>query len=99
MHICVSVYVYTYVCVCMFICICVCVLDCKIIRITIQEPFSAGSTKGVWLSDLEPECNECNSRFFVKPEQSKTVCVCVCMCVTVCMSVTVCVCVSLYVCV
>ncbi|KAL5509705.1 hypothetical protein EMCRGX_G005121 [Ephydatia muelleri] len=52
------------------------------------------NTQGVWLSDLELECNECNSEklSFVKPEQSKTVCHCVYV------SVTVHVCVCVYVC-
>ena len=60
------------------------------------------NTQGVWLSDLEPECNECNNEklsFCEARTEQDSVYACMCLSLCACMFVFVCVCVRVCVCV
>ena len=101
MPICISACVYVYTYVLMFVCVHVYMYLCMCVRLQNNMDNNSGAlfcwqnTQGVWLCDLELECNKCNSEKIVKPEQSKTVCVCVfvCLCLFLCLCVFVCVCI------
>ena len=68
-----------------------CVLDCTIMWTT----FNISEALRCWqntLSDVEPECNECNSE--ARTVKTIRLCVsCACVCVCVCMCACMCVCV------